>query len=180
MTIDLVIAWALRLWLALLFVAAAWHKLSDRPRFEAAIRAYELLPMRGATSASWLLPACEGAIALALLVPAWQRHAAGAAVALLLLYTAAITINLARGRRRIDCGCFPSRSATPISGALVARNGGLVAAACLLLLPVRTRPLLWIDALTLITTLVTLSLLWGATQRLVRTGPALRRLGGLR
>jgi len=180
MSVDLVIAWALRVGLALLFVGAAWHKLSDRARFEAAIRAYALLPTRGSAPASWILPAVEGAIALALLVPPWQRYAAGAAVALLLLYTAAIAVNLARGRRRIDCGCFSSRSATPISGTLVARNGALIAAACLLLLPVRMRPLVWVDALTLITALATLLLLWGATQRLFRTGPALRKLGGLR
>jgi hypothetical protein len=180
MSIDLVIAWALRVGLALLFVGAAWHKLSDRARFEAAIRAYALLPTRASAPASWLLPAFEGAIALALLVPAWQRPATAAAAALLSLYTAAIAINLARGRRRIDCGCFSSRSATPISGTLVARNGALIGATCLLLLPVRMRPLVWVDALTLTTALVTLLLLWGAAQRLFRTGPALRGLGGLR
>jgi hypothetical protein len=180
MTVDLVIALSIRLGLALLFVAAAWHKLSDRRRFETAVRAYELLPKRASSLLSWLLPAVEAAIAIGLLYPAWQRSAAIAAAGVLLLYTGAMAVNLARGRRRIDCGCFRSRSATPLSAGLVARNLGLIAAACVLLLPVGTRALTWIDGFTSVATLVTLSLLWMAAQRLSHTGPALRGLGGAR
>lgn len=180
MTVDYVIAWSLRLGLALLFAAAAWHKISDRPRFEAAVSAYELLPTRASSVLSWVLPTAETAIAAGLLYPATQRLAAVAASGLLLVYTGAIAINLARGRRRIDCGCFSSRSETPLNDVLLARNMGLVAAACVLLLPIRARPFVWIDALTLVTTLVTLSLLWAAAQRLSQTGPALRGDGGIR
>lgn len=180
MTIDPAVAWSLRLGLSLLFASAAWHKLSDRPRFAAAVSAYELVPERASSWLSWILPAAETAIALGLLHPAWQRSAAVAAAGVLLAYTAAIGINLARGRRRIDCGCFLSSSATPLSGGLVARNGALIVAASTLLLPVRARTLVWVDALTLIATLVTLSLLWMAAQRLSNTGPALRGLGGTR
>jgi hypothetical protein len=180
MTVDVVIAWSLRLGLALLFLTAASHKLADRPRFEAAVRGYELLPTHASLFLSWLLPLVETAIAGGLLHPATRRSAAVAASALLLLYTGAIAINLARGRRRIDCGCLSSRAVTPLNAGLVARNLGLVAAACVLLLPVQTRPLVWIDGLTLVTTLLTLSLLWAAGQRLSHTGHALRGDGGIR
>ena len=180
MTIDLVVAWSLRLGLALLFVMAAWHKLSDQPRFEAAVSAYDLLPKRASFLLSWVLPLLETAIAAGLLYPATQRAAAVAASAVLLVYTAAIAINLARGRRQIDCGCFASRSVTPLNGGLLARNAALIGAACALLLPVQSRALVWIDGLTLVMTLVTLSLLWTAAQRLSHTGPALRGLGGIR
>jgi len=180
MTVDLVVAWSLRLALAVLFLAAAWHKLSDRRRFEATVRAYELLPAGASSLLSRLLPVLETAIAAGLLHPASRRPAAIAAAGVLLLYTCAIAVNLARGRRAIDCGCFHMRSVTPLSGALIARNVALIAAACMLLLPVRTRTLVWVDGLTLVTTLVTLSLLWAAAQRLSHTGPNLRRLGGIR
>ncbi|MGB5704226.1 MAG: MauE/DoxX family redox-associated membrane protein, partial [Polyangiales bacterium] len=81
MTIDLVVAWSLRLGLALLFVMAAWHKLSDRPRFEAAVSTYELLPKRASFLLSWVLPLLETAIAAGLLYPATQGAAAVAASA---------------------------------------------------------------------------------------------------
>ena len=180
MTIDPVIAWTLRLGLALLFSTAAWHKLSDRRRFEGTVRAYALLPARATRLFSWVLPAIEVAIAAALLHPQLHRGAAWAAAVLLLLYTVAIGINLARGRRDIDCGCFRTRSATPLSGALVVRNVALIATACILLIPLSARPLFWMDSLTLLAALVAMSLVWMAGQRLARTGPALRQLGGPR
>lgn len=179
MTIDPVIAWTLRLALALLFSAAAWHKLRDLGRFEGTLRAYALLPAPATRLFSRTLPGAEIAIAIMLVHPA--SHLGGiAAASLLLVYTAAIGINLARGRRAIDCGCFASSSATPLSNALVARNVALIAAACALLLPVSLRPLVWVDWLTLLTALFASSLLWAAGQRLAQTGPALHRLGGSR
>lgn len=180
MTLDLIIAWSIRLGLSLLFVMAAWHKVSDRPRFEAAVTSYELLPERASILLSWLLPLLEAAIAGGILYPATQRAAALAASALLLVYTGAIAINLARGRRRIDCGCFSSRSAMSLNGGLIVRNIGLTAAACALFLPVRMRALAWVDGFTLVATLVTVSLLWATAQRLSQTGPALRRQEGIR
>ena len=93
---------------------------------------------------------------------------------------AAISVNLARGRREIDCGCFAASARVPLSNWLVVRNAVLIGAACLLLMPVRARTLVWIDGLTVVTTLITLSLLWAAGQRLAQTGPALRQLGGAR
>ena len=179
MTIDPLIAWTLRLALVLLFSVAAWHKLADRSHFEEALRGYALLPDGATRPFSWTLPRVELAIAIALLHPA--SHLGGlAAASLLLVYTGAIGINLARGRRGIDCGCFTKGSSTPLSSALVARNVALISAACALLLPVSARTLVWVDWLTSVTALLALSLLWAAGQQLAQTGPALRRYGGRR
>jgi hypothetical protein len=54
----------------------------------------------------------------------------GAWLAALLLsgFAAAIAINLARGRKAIDCGCFQSALRQPLRIVLVARNLLLVAA----------------------------------------------------
>jgi hypothetical protein len=103
-----------------------------------------------------------------------------AAVPLLMLYTFAIAANLVRGRHEIDCGCFASSARVPLSGWLLFRNGVLIVAACLLLLPMRERMLLWVDLLTVVVTLIVLSVLWAAGQRLATSGPALRRFGGAR
>jgi hypothetical protein len=175
---DPVIELSLCFALALLFAAAAWHKVSDRIRFGAVVRAYNLLPSWLAAPAARLLPLLEVSIAIALLYPPTRQAAALAAVPLLVLYTTAISVNLARGRREIDCGCFAASARVPLSNWLVLRNGVLMVAACALLLPMRTRALIWVDGLTVATALITMSLLWAAGQRLAHTGPNLRRFGG--
>ncbi len=175
---DPIIELSLCLALTLLLGGAAWHKFADQTRFGATLRAYEVLPSWSVASATPLLPLIEALLALALLYPPTRRPAADGAVLLLLLYTTGISINLLRGRRNIDCGCFASSARVPLSGWLIVRNMALVLATCALLLPVRSRPLVWVDALTLTATLGALSLLWAAGQRLAQTGPLLRRLGG--
>ena len=178
MMLDPVIAWSLRIALALLFATAAWHKLSDRRRFEGSIRAYRLAPSAWAPLLAWLLPLVEGAVALGLLHPPSHRTAAVAAAATLSIYTVAVAVNLARGQRDIDCGCFASTATVPLSPGLVGRNLGLIVGSSILLMPVHARTFVWVDVVTIAAVLTTLSLLWTAAQRLAQTGPALRRFGG--
>ena len=175
--IDPVIALSLRLALGLLFASAAWHKIQDRVRLDATVHAYDVLPSWMVAPVTELLPWIEVSIALGLLYPPTRQAAAAASVALLALYTAAIGVNLVRGRREIDCGCFASSARVPLSNWLVARNAMLMAGAGLVVIPTAGRPLLWIDWLTVATSLITLSLLWAAGQRLAQSGRALR-LGG--
>jgi len=176
--IDPVIELSVGLGVALLFAAAAWHKMVDRVRFGATLRAYRLVPSWLVSPLAWFVPVAEALIAIGLLYPPTRQGAALAAALLLLLYTGAIVANLVRGRRDIDCGCFASSARVPLSGWLVVRNAILMLAASVLFMPVRARSLLWVDVLTIVTALVALTLLWTAGQRLAHTGPALRRLGG--
>jgi hypothetical protein len=176
--IDPVVELSICFGLALLFAAAAWHKVSDRARFGAVLRAYELLPSWLVGPATRLFPVLETSVAVTLLYPPTRHAAALAAVTLLVLYTLAISLNLARGRREIDCGCFAASSRVPLSNWLVVRNLVVIAAACTLLLPVWARALIWVDGLTVVSALITASVLWTAGQRLSQTGPLLRRFGG--
>ena len=175
--IDPVIQHSVCLGLALLFASAAWHKLSDLVHFELTLRAYRLLPSWLNSPIATLFPLAETSIAVGFLYPPARKGAAFAAVVLLVHYTGAIAANLVRGRREIDCGCFASSARVPLSGLLVGRNMFLIVAASVPLMSVQGRTLVWLDVLTVLTTLVTLSLLWAAGQRLSQTGPALRRLG---
>jgi len=176
--IDPVVELSICSGLALLFAAAAWHKFSDRARFAAVLGAYELLPSGLVGPATRLFPVLEASIAVGLLYLPTRRAAALAAGSLLVLYTMAICLNLVRGRREIDCGCFAASSRVPLSNWLVVRNIVVIAAACTLLLPIRARALIWVDGLTIAAALITASLLWAAGQRLSHTGPVLRRFGG--
>ena len=165
--VDPVLQLLLRAALAVLFGAAALHKLRDVDGFRRAVEGYELLPPLWAVPAGGIIIAVEIGIAVALWMPGWQTVAAVAAATLLVLYAAAIAINLARGRRDIDCGCFGPARRRPISGALVLRNGILAAAAVGCALPADTRTLQWLDWLTIAAALPALVLLYAAADGLL-------------
>ena len=168
--IDPVAAWLARLALAGVFAAAALHKWRDLDAFAAAVAAHRLVPEAWVGGLAPTFAACETAVAVLLIVPASAPHAAWAAAALLALYSGAIAINLARGRREIDCGC--SSRPQPLSGGLLARNAALAAAAIPAALPDSERTLVWVDALTATAGLAVLALLWLAAQALAFGAPA--------
>lgn len=177
-----IIVITLRTALALLFALAATHKLRDLPRFRAALAEYRLLP-RGLVGIA--APALAGAelltTALLAVSPA-ERPAAGplAALALLLLYGGAVAVNLARGRRDIDCGCAGPGAHRPLGGWLLVRNAALAAAALAAACPVASppRPLLWIDGLTVAGGVATLAMVYAAIERLLANVPGMARVRG--
>jgi hypothetical protein len=163
--VDPVFVWIARLGLSLLFASAAWHKARDLEAFQDSVVAYQVAPEMLARAAAPLFLGLEIVLAAALL---WGDAVAapGIAASLLALYTAAITWNLMRGRRDIDCGCLGPGRRQPLSEALVARNLLLIGAALLAAAPISTRPTSWIDAITVLGALVTLTLLYDTTARL--------------
>ena len=169
---------ALRLSLALLLLAASQHKVRDFAGFRAALGEYRLLPARWASGGAALLLLAELGTGIALLLPGVARAAALAAALLLLLYSAAIGINLARGRREIDCGCAGAGARRPLSEALIARNGLLIAVAATCALPPAGRTLVWLDALTVTGGAAALALLYGALDAALENAPRLRELRG--
>jgi hypothetical protein len=101
-----------------------------------------------------------------------------AAAALLALYSAAIVVNLARGRREIDCGCFGPAQRQPLSPALVLRNGVLIALALVCALPAGVRALVPLDALTIAALVAFAALVHGGVNGLIANAPRLRALRG--
>jgi hypothetical protein len=67
---------------------------------------------------------------------------------LILLYAAAMAVNLLRGRRQIDCGC--GGEVHPLSWMLVLRNGVLAAAGLAVAGPTIERELEWLDGISLV------------------------------
>jgi len=176
--IDPAVDAALRAAFALLFLVAANHKLRDPGRFRTTLAEYRLLPGPVVPLAAMLVIGVEVVVAIALLAPARRAPGPVAAAAVLAVYGAAIAVNLARGRRHIDCGCVGPAVRRPISGWLVARNAALAAAALAAVAPVRPRPLVWVDALTVMGATATLAALYASVDRLLAHAPALARLRG--
>lgn len=177
MTIDPSIALAGRVLGALVFAGAAGGKIEHRHELAGVVANYRLLPERLAAPVAWAIVGLECLTVLALV--SGRRLAAGAALAIALLvgFALAMTINLARGRREIDCGCFQSGLRQPLSLELVARN--LLLAIFLTPLLAGTQPsataLQWIDGLGAGLAAYTLYRLLGELLSLRRLASELRR-----
>ena len=134
----------------LLFGTAAAHKLRSVGDFAQTLARYQLLPAGLIRIAGPALGLMELAVCLGLPWPALRPVGAAAGVILLLVYSAAITINLARGRDDLDCGCGGFGRRTPIGPWMVVRNLSLACMLCFLMFPEGSRSLESADALTLV------------------------------
>ena len=96
-----------RVLLGLVFIAAALPKIADPPGFAKAIWAYALFPPWALNPLALVLPWLELFCGLALGLGRWTRAAILWVSALLLSFSLALAINLAR-HHPTDCGCFGS------------------------------------------------------------------------
>ena len=134
-SIDPAIGYLLAAALALIFGASGVLKLRDPALFAASVANYALLPRWSERPFALTLPLAEIAAAVGVLFPATRAIAAASLALLLGVFTAAIAINLARGRADIDCGCFGPALRQELSGWLVARNLILIVVAATLVMP---------------------------------------------
>ncbi|MBM4228406.1 MAG: methylamine utilization protein MauE [Gammaproteobacteria bacterium] len=126
MALDPVLALAASLLMAVIFAAGAVEKLRQPWMFAAIVQAYGLLPAALVTPAAWSVALAEAALALALCLPGAHPWASWGGLLLLAVVTAAVVVNLLRGRVGIDCGCGGASADQELSWSLVWRNLGLV------------------------------------------------------
>ena len=132
---------AARLVLAAVFLIAGWAKLRDPKGSRKSMRDFGA-PAFLAAPLALVLPLAELACAVALLFAASAVAGAEGVAALLALFTAAIALNLARGRAP-DCHCFGQLSSSPVSWKTLARNLALLALAVLVAWKGRENPGQW-------------------------------------
>jgi thiol-disulfide isomerase/thioredoxin/uncharacterized membrane protein YphA (DoxX/SURF4 family) len=180
-----------RLLLAAVFMIAALGKVMDLKATQQAFASFGF-PKVTHRPLTFLLPTTEAAVAVALVPESTSRWAAAAALGMLLLFTAAIVLNLRRGRRPA-CRCFGQPTARPISAATVIRNLLLILVGSLVVWKgpgatglavagglTNIRP---IEGVGLLLGVVSLSLIigeaWLLVQLLSQNGRLLLRLDGL-
>jgi hypothetical protein len=169
-SLDPVASSLLALWGAGLFAWAAVHKLRAREGFAATLAEYRLVPPSLVGFGAVGLGLLELATAASLLWPAVRAIGGALGAALLVIYAVAIGINLARGRRDLDCGC--GLQPRVIGGWMVARNLIVAALLSLLLLPQSSRTLGLADFATIAGALVVGALLYASVELLLgRTVP---------
>jgi methylamine dehydrogenase accessory protein MauD len=125
------IALLARLMLAAVFLIAAVGKLADRQGSRQALADFGV-PSRMAAPVALILPLVEFAIAALLIPSASTRWGALAALGLLGLFIAGISVSLAHGRKP-DCHCFGQLHSAPIGWSTLVRNGFLAAVAGIVL-----------------------------------------------
>ena len=86
-----------------------------------------------------------------------------------------MTINLMRGRRFIDCGC--GGATQPLSIGLVVRNVVLAIAAMIALVPAPTRPLGWLDIVSMVAGVLVLGSAVCGDESIARGACTSRRVG---
>lgn len=161
--IDPLLIWIALACTATLFAHAALAKVMDRALFEQHLAAYGV-PHKLLGAASRAVPALEALAALLLFTP-WRTAGAALAVALLLLYAAAMALHVARGRTP-DCGC--GGEPLPVSWALVARNALLALVAALAAAPMAARAMGLGDFLVVAAALLLATLLYAAWHQVLR------------
>ena len=175
--LDPLIVKVISIGLGLMFLLAAFHKLSEGAQFRITLLEYQLLPETMVAPISRVIPGIEILLGGAWLLGYYLQGVTAIASATLLgVYATAIGINIHRGRVHFDCGCgFAGKTDNEqyLSGGLVVRNVILIAAALITLLPTAVRQLGFGDFLTLIAALLATALLFGAANQLLANRAAI-------
>jgi|GEM_PF-983826 len=116
------IAFIIRIVVGLILLAASIAKLSDYRKFIDVVRNYRLLPECLTRLVALLLPVLEFTIGTALLFGLIMPYPAFAATVFFLLFASAVAINILRGRRDIECGCFRPQQEHHLTWGIVVRN----------------------------------------------------------
>lgn len=158
--------------LALVFGLAAWGKLRNLEEFVGVVRNYRLLPELAVRPVAFAMPPLEAAIAVGILVDPVRFYAALGAFALLAAFAVAMGVNILRGRRYIECGCFRTALKQRLSWWLVGRNGVLMAMAVLAAtVPAVARPIGVLDLYSGIMAAIVLMLFYVASGHVLSEAP---------
>jgi putative oxidoreductase len=118
-----VFALAARLYLGAIFLLACWHKILHPAAFALDIATYQILPLGLVNLQAIVLPWVELAAGIMLLVGFRTRAAALLVAGMMVMFTVAIAIAVAKGLD-MSCGCFASQGSAedPISWRTIVRD----------------------------------------------------------
>ena len=171
LTVDPVVSWIAALAVALLFAAAALHKLRDWSRFSGILADYRLLPSALVIPGAALIVLLEVATVALLLAPALRPVGGLLAGTLLVAYALGIAINLRRGRTTLDCGCVSAGHRRRIHRSMVVRNLLLAASMLLVVVPATARGVTPLDLLTVAGVTIVVVLLYLTIDTLAAVAP---------
>ena len=172
MSIDPAIASVACVASAAIFAGSAATKFLSPAEFGGAVENFRIVPEWMATPIAWILPILELIGAVAMLAVPTRSIAAVLLLSLTAVFSGAIAINLARGRRDIDCGCFGPVLRQRLSGWLLARNALLAIMIVIADLGRETRALVMLDYTTVASGAASIVILYAAANDLLASAPA--------
>jgi hypothetical protein len=134
------------------------------------------VPDKLIVASAGLVIVIEVGLGVGLLFAAVRGYALVGSAGLLALYAGAMGVNLARGRRHIDCGCMGPAARQSLSGWLIARNLLLALVALAGLQRTVPRELYWLDLVSVAAAVSALVLIYAAINHLIANAPNLARL----
>jgi putative oxidoreductase len=116
-----------RIVVGLVMLAAALGKIGDPTAFASQIHHFRLMPIAGENLLAITLPWIELLVGLALVLGVRARSGAWLALAMMVVFTAAVGQAMARGLD-IECGCFGTADAQHVGTVKLLENLAITAA----------------------------------------------------
>lgn len=158
---DFTIAIVFRAFLAGVFLFSFFSKIKNPGLFFLKMKKYNLLPKALVVWLGSFFLVLELALGIGLLYGEYIPYFGILSLALLMVFSYAIGVNILRGNTEIDCGCFGYLSSgQKIGWNLVYRNAFLSIMSLVLVLPVKDRLLLPWDYLNIGFSLIVMSILY--------------------
>ncbi|MFC7047642.1 MauE/DoxX family redox-associated membrane protein [Emcibacter nanhaiensis] len=155
------------LFVGLLLIVSALHKVRHLDDFRRAVRGYELVPPALEVIPVLLLPLVEAVAGLGLLVPATAAMAGFLAAGMFVLYGLLIAVSLFRGKLEIDCGCHFGQRESRLSFWMLPRNAVLALLALLPVVPVAERSFVPADFINIAGGVLFLGLIYMCLEELL-------------
>lgn len=106
-----VVAIPLRVWVGVVFLAAAWDKILFPAKFALSIATYQILPLQYINGLAIILPWMELIVGMTLILGLWTRASALIMVGMNVLFIAALYLAIKSQTQMTSCGCFSSDAA---------------------------------------------------------------------
>jgi uncharacterized membrane protein YphA (DoxX/SURF4 family) len=100
------IAIPLRVWVGIVFIAAAWHKIVFPAKFALSIATYQILPLQYINLMAIILPWLEIVVGVTLMLGLWTRASALIMVGMNVMFIAALYLAIQNQTQMTSCGCF--------------------------------------------------------------------------
>jgi putative oxidoreductase len=111
--------------IGLLFCTSALAKIGDLQTFALQVQHFRLAPLWSTNLLAMTIPWIELMVGLSLLLGVRPRSGAWMAAAMLVAFTLAVALAMARGLD-FECGCFGTADATRVGGVKLAENLGML------------------------------------------------------
>ena len=162
--------------IGLMLLVGAWQKINDLEMFQAAVEAYDLIPLASARAFSLSFVFIELSIAVFLICNIASSLTVISAIVLMSLTTFAISINLIRGNADVSCGCGGIEDEQRLSWGLVSRNIVIVVMLGMCLIDTNSRAYNLLDGINLLFGATSIYLVYLLFSQLIANRERLTRL----